>query len=197
MDLVLHSNRRSEAAKEEAARFQNPPCTLQHGLEVIVAAGKVQDGATDNNVSESGWEGHCFDSFQSEVVHGESWRDRCGELTRCIESPRIRIRPKHFKAFPEEVYKVATRAAARIKDPHTGSDALPEELIEQIDIDPSELVVKVGHADSIIQLIYIHGAVPPIAYASQYRSITIAITDRLGKRRHIVADALETLVGSC
>jgi hypothetical protein len=130
LDLVLDSNRGGETAKEEASRFQNPPCTVQHGPEVIVAGGKVEHGATDHNIGDGVWEGHCFDTFQSEIVRREFWRDRCGEATSCLESARIRIRSKHFEAFPEEVYKVASKAAARIKDPHPRCDALSEELIE-------------------------------------------------------------------
>jgi hypothetical protein len=103
---------------------------LLHGLEVIVAGGQMKYGTTDHNIGDGIWEGHCFDTFQPEIVHRELWRDRCGEVARRLESARIRIRSKHFKALPEEVYKVAPKAAARIKDPHPSRDAFSEELIK-------------------------------------------------------------------
>ncbi len=130
LDLVLDSNRGGESAKEEASRPQNPPRALQHGPEVIVAWRKVEYGATDHNIGDGVWEGHCFNAFQPEIVHREFLRDRCGEVARRLESARFRIRTKHLKALPEEVYKVASIAAARIEDPHPRRDALSEELIE-------------------------------------------------------------------
>ena len=104
---------------------------------MIVVAGKVEHSTADHNVGESIWEGHCFDSFQSKVVRWEIWRDRCGEVTRFLESPRIGIHSKHLEPFPQEVCKVTTKAAACIKNPHPNRDSLSEELVEQVDVDPS------------------------------------------------------------
>ena len=53
-------------------------------------------------------------------------------------------------AFPKKIHQVAPGAAARIHNPHAGSDAAAEQLIEQVDVDRAELLGKTAHrADAI------------------------------------------------
>ena len=117
---------------------------------MIVVAGKVEHGTTDHKIGKSVRKGHCLDRFQAKVVRREGRCDGCSEIARCLESARIRIRAKHFKALSEEVNEIATKAAARIKNPHPDRDAPSEKLIEQIDLDSAELNIKIAHVASII-----------------------------------------------
>src|SRR6202051_4401238 len=74
LDLVLDSNRRCEAAEKKAAWFQDPPSAVQHGMEVIVAAGEMEHRAADHKVGKAVWKGHCFDRFLAKVG---GWKCRC------------------------------------------------------------------------------------------------------------------------
>ena len=48
--LVRHSDGGGEAAEEETAGLQDSPEALQHGVEVCVVAGEVEDGVAENDV---------------------------------------------------------------------------------------------------------------------------------------------------
>jgi hypothetical protein len=72
-------------------------------------------------------------------------------MARGLERARIRIYSEHFEALSEQIDDVSSRAAAGIEDPHSRRDTPAEKLIEQVDIDRSELVAEVDHEESIIQ----------------------------------------------
>lgn len=55
--LVRHADGGGEAAEEETARFQDSPEALQHGVEVVVVAGEVEDGVAENDVEGGVGEG--------------------------------------------------------------------------------------------------------------------------------------------
>jgi hypothetical protein len=67
LHLSLDTDRRGEAAEEEAAGFQNAPRAFQHGFEVRVVAGEVEDGAADDNIGTRAGEGNGFDWLGAEV----------------------------------------------------------------------------------------------------------------------------------
>lgn len=117
---------------------------------MLIVTGKVEYGATHHNVGEGVLKGHGFDRFQTKVLCREIWCDGCGEVTCCIKRPWIRIHAKHFKTLPQQVNQVAAGPASGIEDPHPGRDAAAQELIEPVDIDLAELVLKIGHVASII-----------------------------------------------
>jgi len=45
----------------------------------------------------------------------------------------------------EEIHKIATEAAASIEDTHPWADISPEKLVEQVDVNWAELLLKRRH----------------------------------------------------
>jgi len=52
-ELALHANGGRETAEEEPAELENAPRALQHGLEVRVIPGKMENSVADDHVRRS------------------------------------------------------------------------------------------------------------------------------------------------
>ncbi len=123
LDLVLNSNRRGEAAEEDATGLELVPDMRQHGFEMGVVMGEMEDGAGDDEVEGTVRERHRLDGLAVEVL----WRkvgDRLGLL----------IDGAHIVALVDKVADVAALAAAGVKDFHARLDATTEHLIDQVDV---------------------------------------------------------------
>src|SRR5271157_2495686 len=70
LDLVFDSDGRGQAAEEQPSWFQNSPGPAQHRFKMIVGMREVEDGAAEDDIRESVWEGGFFDGLDAEV--------RCG-----------------------------------------------------------------------------------------------------------------------
>ena len=71
-----------------------------------------------------------------------------------FNGPRIRVHAEDFVAFPEQIDQIASVPAARVEDPHPGRDTATKQLIEEIDVDLSELLLKIGHCARIFRCRY-------------------------------------------
>src|SRR5581483_2933335 len=117
------------------------PGAAKHGVEVLVIAREMQNGATDHHVGERIRKRHCLDRFDAEVLRG----------TGCREAPhgryrlRLRIRREDLVSFPEKVHEIAPEPAPRFEHAAPGGNAATQQLIEKVDIDLAELVLKGGH----------------------------------------------------
>src|ERR1700722_5767744 len=64
-----------------------------------------------------------------------------------INGPRISVHAKNLIAFSKQIHQIASLPAARVEDPHPRRDTSPQKLVEEVDIDVSELALKVWHGD--------------------------------------------------
>jgi hypothetical protein len=69
--LVRHADGGGEPTKEEAAGLQNTPEIFEHGVEVRVIAGEVEDGAADDEVKGVVGIADGLDGFDAEVFRGK------------------------------------------------------------------------------------------------------------------------------
>jgi hypothetical protein len=69
--LVGHADGGGEPAEEEAAGPEDAPEVVEHGVEVCVVAGEVEDGAADDEVEGIGGVGDRVEGFDAEVVGWE------------------------------------------------------------------------------------------------------------------------------
>jgi len=90
-------------------------------------------------------EGHLFDGLHAEIVCGTSRREGCGEAARALNRVRVGVHAEYLIPLPEKIDQVAPRSAARIEQPHPRPDTTSEKLIEQVDVDLAELLLKIGH----------------------------------------------------
>ena len=118
--LALHADRGSEAAEEEPAGFQDPPRSVQHGLEVRVVAGEMEDGVADDHIRAGIVERHMFDGFDSKIRLRKRGREHPGEGANAIHGLRVRVRGVNFVPFPQEVDEVSTGTASGVQYSHSG-----------------------------------------------------------------------------
>jgi len=141
LDQVFDADGGGEAGEKDAVGFEGSPGVFEHGEEVAVVAGEVEDGAEEDYVELGVGEGHGFDGFVAEVGGGEVG----GELAGGGDGGGVGIGGVDLVVFAEEVDEIAAVAAAGVEDVHSGSDSAAEDLIEEVDVDGAELVVEGWH----------------------------------------------------
>jgi len=143
--LVGHADGGGEAAEEEAAGPENAPEVVEHGVEVSVVAGEVEDGAADDEVEGIGWVGDGLDGFDAEVAGREVRGEGSGESAGLGDGVGILVGGEDLVAFAEEVDEIASGTAAGIEDTHAGHDVAAQDLVEEVDVDLAELLLEGGH----------------------------------------------------
>ncbi len=73
---------------------------------------------------------------------GASDRANCRD---CVNRTRIRVHAKYLVTLPEQIDQITPVPTAGVEDSHPGGDASAQELIEQVDVDLSELSLEIGH----------------------------------------------------
>ena len=68
-----------------------------------------------------------------------------GELLHRADRLGIRIDAEDLVSGPEQIDQVPARPASGVEHPHARDQSFSEELIEQVDVDPAELILKIGH----------------------------------------------------
>jgi len=139
--FVGHADGGGEAAEEKAAGLEDAPEIVQHGVEVRVVAGEVEDSAAKDDIEGGVGVGDGLDGFEAEIFCREIGGDGAG----LFDGGRIFVRSEDFVAFVEEIDEVASGAAAGVEDPHAGCDVAAKELIEEVDVNLAELLLEIGH----------------------------------------------------
>ncbi len=143
--LVGHADGGGEPAEEKATGLQDAPEVVQHGVEVCVVAGEVEDGAADDEIEGSVGVGDGLDGFDAEVFRGEMGSEGGGESAGLRDCFGILIGGEDLVAFAEQVDEIAAGAASGVEDSHAGHDVAAKDLVEEVDVDLAELLVEGGH----------------------------------------------------
>jgi hypothetical protein len=62
-----------------------------------------------------------------------------------MRRPWVCVRAKDLISLTEKIEKVAARTTPCIKDPKPSSDSASQDLVEELDVDLTELFLKVSH----------------------------------------------------
>jgi hypothetical protein len=143
--LVGHADGGGETAEEEAIGLQDTPEVFEHGVEVRIVAGEVEDGAADDDVKSVVGVGEGLDGFDAEVFRGEMRGESGDESAGLRDGFGILIGAKDLVALAEEVDEIAADTAPGVEDSHAGDDVAAKDLIEEVDVDRAELLLEGGH----------------------------------------------------
>jgi hypothetical protein len=126
VDLVLDTDGGSEAAEKEASTAEDAPDAVEHGTEVGVVAGEVEDGVHNRNVGEGVGEGRGFDRFGAEVLR----REMRGEAADGVYGAGVGVDGEDVVTRAEQPDEVAASTAAGVEDAGARRDSAAEELVE-------------------------------------------------------------------
>jgi hypothetical protein len=143
--LVGHADGGGETAEEEAIGLEDTPEVFEHGVEVRIVAGEVEDGAADDDVKSVVGVGEGLDGFDAEVFRGEMRGESGDESAGLSDGFGILIGAKDLVALAEEVDEIAADTAPGVEDSHAGDDVAAKDLIEEVDVDRAELLLEGGH----------------------------------------------------
>jgi hypothetical protein len=143
--LMGHADGGGEAAEEEAAGLKYAPEVLEHGVEVRVVAGEVEDGTAHDEVERVVGVGDGLDGLDAKIFRRKMGGEGGDESAGLGDGFGIVIGAEHLVAFAEEVDEIAAGTAARVENSHAGHDVAAQELIEEIDVDRAELLLEGGH----------------------------------------------------
>jgi hypothetical protein len=138
----VHADAGAEADEEQAAGLEDAPEFGEHGAEVVFVAGEVEDGGAEDGVSEGIREGHALDGGDLEVFRWQAGVERGGEIADVVDGFGVEVGGVDVAAFAEEMDEVAAVAAAGVDDAHAGSEIAAEDLVEDVDVDGAELILK-------------------------------------------------------
>jgi hypothetical protein len=110
---------------------------------MLLISSEVKYRATDHNVGKGIWEGNSLNGSNLKVVCRESGSERSGELSYMLNAIAIQIECKDLATFTQEVYQVAPVPTASIKNAHSRRDVPAQNLIENIDVNVSKLLLNV------------------------------------------------------
>jgi hypothetical protein len=142
---VGHADGGGETAEEEAPGLKYAPEVFEHGVEVRVVAGEVEDGAADDEVEGVVGVGDGLDGFDAKVFRGKMGGEGGDESPGLRDGFGILVGAEDLIAFAEEVDEIAAGTAARVENSHALHDVAAQELIEEIDVDRAELLLEGGH----------------------------------------------------
>ena len=98
--------------------------------------------AAEDHVGEMIRKGHPFERLRPEVIRGQSGGQQSGKPASGLDGFGVRVHAEDLIAVSKKVSKVSAGTAARVEDFHARGDAPAKKLIEQIDIDRTELFQK-------------------------------------------------------
>jgi len=85
---------------------------------------------------------HVLNLADLEVAGRQSGGERGGELTHVIDCIGIRVERKNLAALAEQMDEIASVAAAGIEHAHAGGDVSAQDLVEDVNINLSELFLN-------------------------------------------------------
>jgi hypothetical protein len=106
------------------------------------SASKVQDRIADHHIGEPSREIHCFDSAYLEIPIGKLWSKHCSQVPHVLHSVRVGVQSEDFTALAQQVDQVAPIPTSSVEHAHSRRDISAQNLIEHIDIDLPELLLK-------------------------------------------------------
>ena len=106
--------------KRRPLGFRTRQRFCEHGVEVGVVAGEVEDGAAEDEVEGVVGVGDGFDGFDAEVFGGEVGGEGGDESAGLRDGFGILIGGEDLVAFAEEIDEIAAGAAAGVEDSHAG-----------------------------------------------------------------------------
>jgi hypothetical protein len=109
---------------------------------MIRVAREVEHGAIDDDVREGIWKRHRFHGLHSKIIDGKRRRQGSGQSARVLNQIRISVHAEHLVPISQKVNEVPPGTASDVQDSHPGPDSAAQELVEKIDVDLAELLMK-------------------------------------------------------
>lgn len=100
----------------------------------------VQHRRADDRAESPILEPQRLQAFHTEPVRGRLWIETPCQLACLADGTRRRVHPEHCTSLFQQAHKVPAVAAPGVEDRHVGSDAAPQQLVEQIDVDLTKLL---------------------------------------------------------
>ena len=105
-------------------------------------AREVQHRAADDDVHRCAFERHRIHRLYGESLREEVGREHRRLTSNCGDGIRILVDAVDIHSGAEHEHQIASTAAARVEHTHSVADAPAQQLIEQVDVDVAELLVK-------------------------------------------------------
>ena len=103
----------------------------------------MEHGVADDDVEPGVGERHALDGVEPDLFQREAWRQRRSHLAHVDDRLRVLVDGVDVEALAQEVHEVASAAAAGVEHAHAWTDAAAEQLIEQVDVDVTELRLQI------------------------------------------------------
>jgi hypothetical protein len=138
-DAIFHADRRGQPAEQDTISREDPPHLGHHGFELAGILREVEDCAADHRVEVVVSEREVCESADCKIRQRQTRRGFGRSSPDPFDLSWVGVDPEHVGATPHQVFGVATASTACVEQPHVRADTAPENLIEDINIDLTEL----------------------------------------------------------
>lgn len=139
----VHANAGTQTAEEHSAGFDHAPEFFEHSQKVLIVARKVQYGGAEHHIGKTLREGHLFDPSDLKIFAGQSRAKRSRKLTYVLNRGGFFVDSEDVASAAQQVDQVATITASGIEHDHSGRNVAAQNLIEEVDVDLTELFLKI------------------------------------------------------
>jgi hypothetical protein len=111
-------------------------------MEVRGIAREVKHRVAEDHVRKPIWKRHLIDLPDLEVLRRQSGFERSREAAHMVDRLGVGIEREYFAALAKQMDEVSSVAATGVEHSHGGGDVAAQDLIEDVDIDLSELFLN-------------------------------------------------------
>ena len=109
---------------------------------MLIIPRKMEHGRTDHYVRETVGKRHSFNGANLKILRRQSRRQRCRELANVFNTFSILVHGKDLTALAKQMNQIAPVTAAGVEHAHSGRNVPAQDLVEDININLSELLLN-------------------------------------------------------
>lgn len=110
---------------------------------MLLISSEVKYRATDDNIDKGVREGYLFNGSNLKIFCRESSSQRSGKPSYVLYAIAVLIECKYLAAFAQQMDQIAPISASSIKNTHSRCDVPSQNLIEDINVDMSKLLLNI------------------------------------------------------
>lgn len=143
-ELTLEANARRQSREQQAARREHAPQFVEHRAKIALVAREVQHGAADDRVNGGISPGQRIERSAIGVLRPNHRARRRRQPTSRVDRQWIGVGNAQVEAVVQEEGQIPSAAAAGIEHAPPAIESAAKQLVEQIDVDLSELRSEAG-----------------------------------------------------
>jgi hypothetical protein len=109
---------------------------------MLLISSEVKHGTRDYGICKAIWKRHPVNSANLEVFCRQSGANRSGQAPHMLHSFGVHVEREHLAAFTKKIDEISSIATSGIENAHARCEVPAQNLVEDIDVNLSKLLLK-------------------------------------------------------